>query len=127
MVDAIDADRAVALADIDDAHLAPFQQRMAGRTFRFALAWQVKRSGARHRAADNKSFAMRVGEADFARAEQAGYQMPVAQILVAGAVHHRGMGGVIGFFEHAARPPARQRCTSSAATAVAAIRKAPTP
>ncbi len=101
---AVECHAASRLADVDDAELAPLEERLAGCGRRFGLVRQAQRARCGRGAADHEALVVRVVESDRIGREQAFDQVAVAQLLVAGAGHHVGMRCVIGLFEHERGP-----------------------
>ncbi len=97
---AVDGHAAAAATDIDHAQLAALEERMAGGRGRFGLFRQVDCLGHRGGAADHEAFVVRVIQLHAIGHEQVADQVTVAQLVVAGAVHHVRVGGVVGLAEH---------------------------
>jgi len=64
------------------------------------MVFQAQRAFDRHRAADHHALIVRVVQADPTGREQVLHQIAVAQLLIAGAVHHVRMGGLIDLVVH---------------------------
>ena len=95
-----DSHFAGALADVDDAEFTTFQERLALRGRRLRLLRQAQRLAGRHRAADHEALVVGVIQRDGIFSEQAIHQITFAQLVVAGAVHHFRMRGVVSLLEH---------------------------
>ena len=67
----VNRDRACAVADIDDAKLAPFEEGMALGRFRLGLRWQNNAAFDRHGAANDEALIVGIIEVHFIRREQA--------------------------------------------------------
>jgi hypothetical protein len=101
---AVDGDTAAACGDVDDAQLAPHQEGLAHRGGGFGLARQFQCGVHRGRAADHEAFVVAVIERQAISLEQAFQQVAFAQLVIAGASHHVGMGGVIALVKHSHSP-----------------------
>ena len=106
---AVHGDGAFSAADIDHAQFAAFQKGLARSRGRLGLARQVDCLRYRRRTTDDEAFVVRVVQLHGVGHEQAADQVAVTQLVIAGAVHHVGVGGVVGLAVHGLAPDVVRR------------------